>query len=316
MNKVITINLGGTAYQLEEGAYDALREYFDDAKEKLAEDPDREEILSDLEAAIGGKCDAYLSPGKSVVTEADMAAVIAEMGPVDPASNESAASDKTQAHRQEHTYKKLYRIREDEMIFGVCNGLAAYFGIDVTLVRIIFVLLAIFTGGGFCLAYFIMMLVIPEAETPEERAAAWGAAPITAQGLIDQARKSYEQFTNSDEWRGLKRQWREQARDWKQELKRKHDAHRREKWRGYSHYADYARYADNSKYAYRSYRHYSPFWEFMQTIFGILWLIFWAFVIWLLYNHVPAVHQFLDLLWGWLGYVWQAIVNWLAARTH
>jgi hypothetical protein len=52
MNKVITINLGGTAYQLEEGGYDALRAYLEAAAARLQGNPDREEILSDIEGAI------------------------------------------------------------------------------------------------------------------------------------------------------------------------------------------------------------------------------------------------------------------------
>ena len=53
MNKVITINLGGNAYQLEEGGYDALRAYLETATTRLQANPDREEIISDIELAIG-----------------------------------------------------------------------------------------------------------------------------------------------------------------------------------------------------------------------------------------------------------------------
>lgn len=57
--------------------------------------------------------------------------------------------------------KKLYRIEREGEIGGVCAGLAAYFNVDVTLIRIIFVLLALFGGNG-VLAYIILWLVMPE----------------------------------------------------------------------------------------------------------------------------------------------------------
>lgn len=57
--------------------------------------------------------------------------------------------------------KKLYRSRTDRKIGGVCGGLAQYFNIDATLVRLLFVLGIIFVGGGL-LAYLIMLIVVPE----------------------------------------------------------------------------------------------------------------------------------------------------------
>jgi len=57
--------------------------------------------------------------------------------------------------------RKLYRSKTDRRIAGVCGGLAEYFNIDSTIVRLLFVLGLIFVGGTFW-AYIIMMLVIPE----------------------------------------------------------------------------------------------------------------------------------------------------------
>ena len=57
--------------------------------------------------------------------------------------------------------KKLYRIRTGRKILGVCGGLANYFDIDPTIVRVVFALNGLFWGAGI-LAYFIMALVIPE----------------------------------------------------------------------------------------------------------------------------------------------------------
>lgn len=56
--------------------------------------------------------------------------------------------------------KRLVRIEEGRMIAGVCSGLGAYLGIDPTVVRLIFVLLAVFGGGGL-LIYLILWLIMP-----------------------------------------------------------------------------------------------------------------------------------------------------------
>jgi phage shock protein C len=61
--------------------------------------------------------------------------------------------------------RRLYRSRRDRKIFGVCGGIAEYFGIDSTLVRLVLVLLVLVGGGG-VLAYFIAALVLHD--NPEQ----------------------------------------------------------------------------------------------------------------------------------------------------
>jgi len=56
--------------------------------------------------------------------------------------------------------KKLYRSSENKKICGVCAGLAEYFDLDVTIMRLIFLLLLFVMGGGL-LAYLICALVMP-----------------------------------------------------------------------------------------------------------------------------------------------------------
>ena len=57
--------------------------------------------------------------------------------------------------------KKLYRSRTDKKIFGVCGGLADYFDVDVTVIRILFLIALLCVGGGL-IAYLICALVMPE----------------------------------------------------------------------------------------------------------------------------------------------------------
>ena len=57
--------------------------------------------------------------------------------------------------------KRLYRTREGRVVAGVCAGIAAYFGIDPTLVRLVVALFTIFGGAG-VLLYLVAWIVIPE----------------------------------------------------------------------------------------------------------------------------------------------------------
>jgi phage shock protein PspC (stress-responsive transcriptional regulator) len=229
MKKVIAINLNGNAYQVDEDGFNALRQYLERAETQLKDNPDKAEIISDLEQAIGEKCAGFLLPHKTVVTGAEVEQIIKDMGPVD--GGEAATSPPSSAPKQaaegkaaadNSAPKRLYRVREGSMIGGVCKGIAAYFDVDVTIVRIIFVILAIVTNGGWVLAYLVMMFVVPRANTTEERAAAHGA-PFNAQEVIDQAKKHYSDFKEKDftdrkEWR---RHRREQRREWKREWKQR-----------------------------------------------------------------------------------------------
>lgn len=56
--------------------------------------------------------------------------------------------------------KRLTRVEDGRVIAGVCAGLARYLGVDPTVVRIIFVLLALFAAGG-VLLYLILWLLMP-----------------------------------------------------------------------------------------------------------------------------------------------------------
>ena len=219
MNTVIIINLNGNAFHLEEPGFQSLRAYLERAQAQLKDNPDKAEIMADLEQAIADKCAHFLRPHKNVISAAEIGEVLKEMGPVQSenaadagaaASNTPNAGTKSGAAAPDAP-KRLYQIREGAMLSGVCTGLAAYLNIDVTIVRIAFVLLALLTTGVWILVYLIMMLVVPFANTGEEYAAAAGA-PFNAQEVIDRAKKHYAEFKDSKEWR---RHWRQQRREWR-----------------------------------------------------------------------------------------------------
>jgi len=211
MNKVITVNLNGRAYQVEEQAFEALRAYLDEAERLLADDPDRREILADLEQAIGDKGSRCLGGGKNVLSEAQMKRILEEMGPVEIGDEPAGGSAGASAPREATGPKRLYLVREGAMIAGVCNGLAAYFGVDPTIVRLVFVLLLFLSGGLVAIAYLVLMFVVPTATTAEERAAARGL-PFNAQELVDQAKRHYSDVKESHQrWREKRQRRKEQA---------------------------------------------------------------------------------------------------------
>jgi phage shock protein PspC (stress-responsive transcriptional regulator) len=220
MEKVVTINLNGNAYQIDEGGYAGLVAYLDAANRSLKDNPDRAEIVADLEQAIADKCRGFLGPHKAVVTAAEVDQIIREMGPVDgtggagaSGGDNAAGAASSDGGKGSGAPRRLYLIHEGAMLAGVCAGIAAYLHLDVTIVRIVFLFLALVTRGGFGLAYLVLAFVIPPADTSEERAAAHGQ-PFNAQELIDRAKKKYASFAGGHDWR---RRWRREQRAWRRQ---------------------------------------------------------------------------------------------------
>jgi phage shock protein C len=58
--------------------------------------------------------------------------------------------------------RKLYRSRGNRMIAGVCSGLGDFFGIDPTVIRLIFVAGTLLGFGSFILIYLVLFIVVPE----------------------------------------------------------------------------------------------------------------------------------------------------------
>jgi phage shock protein PspC (stress-responsive transcriptional regulator) len=282
MNKVITINLNGNAYPLEESGYEALRAYLENASLALKGNPDRDEIIADIEQSIADKFRSVLGAYKTVVASKEVERIIAEMGPVegDPSEPEGGAAGREASgtparEATEGTapetgapVRRLYRIRDGSMLGGVCNGLAIYFGIDVTIVRLIFVILAFCSVG--VLAYLVMMIVIPRAKTPEEKAAATGA-PSTAQDFIRRAKEGYYEgmktFGNRREHREWRRKFRQEMREWRRsfnEEMRENANHWRRNW--HSGWAPCPAYGCGPRAP-------MPFVSLLKTVLGLAFLI-------------------------------------------
>jgi phage shock protein PspC (stress-responsive transcriptional regulator) len=194
MNKVITINLNGKAYQIEEEGYALLHSYLKQVRSNLNDNPDQDEIIKDFEQAIAEKCDKYVSAHKNVIGTAEIKIIIAEMGPTEGSGENSHAATEAPV------IKRLYRIREGAWIAGVCNGIAVFFGIDVKIIRIIFAVLAVFTHGAIFGLYILMAFFVPAADTIEERAAAHGKQ-FNTQEFIEEMKTKYGKYTEEGYWK-------------------------------------------------------------------------------------------------------------------
>jgi len=204
MRKVTLVSLGGNTYQLEDGAHEALAAYLDRAARVLAANPDRAEILADLEQAIADKCDSFLGKHKNVILAAEAAQIVREMGPVQGNGSEDAASQTSGpgapgyasgtepagagTHAELPRRRRLMRLPEEGMLGGVCSGIAAYFDFDVVWVRLAFVLMLFVTGGAWLVVWLAMLIVMPAARTPEQIASARGEA-LSAREVMDMAKR-------------------------------------------------------------------------------------------------------------------------------
>jgi phage shock protein PspC (stress-responsive transcriptional regulator) len=93
--------------------------------------------------------------------------------------------------------RKLYRSQKDKIIAGVCGGLAEYFEIDSTLVRLIFVVIVL-AGGAGVLAYIILWIVVPQnpGEGAEIKPGSKEAVNQFAKEVKDKANEVASAFKN------------------------------------------------------------------------------------------------------------------------
>jgi phage shock protein PspC (stress-responsive transcriptional regulator) len=186
MQRVVSINLNGNAYQLEENGYNALFAYLDAVETSLKDSPDRADKLAELERVIAEKCQTFLGPAKTVITSTEIDRMLSELGPppVQPAAEPSQAppppsastSAPSSGSSSAHEHRRLFQIREGAMISGVCVGLSELLHFDVTIIRILFVVFALATSGWGILAYVVLMFVVPKVDTRAQASGATAAA--------------------------------------------------------------------------------------------------------------------------------------------
>ena len=175
MKKTFNINLGGIVFHIDEDAYDLLDKYLSNLRIHFSKEEGAEEIVHDMELRISELFSERLNEKKQVITLKDVEEIIAQMGKPEEFS-EDTTQDTNEYIKEEKGPKRLFRDPDNKVIGGVCSGIAAYLGWDVTAVRIIFIALAlpfILNGSlilnGVVIAYIIAWIIIPEANTAAEK---------------------------------------------------------------------------------------------------------------------------------------------------
>ena len=168
MKKTFTINLGGIVFHIDEDAYELLDKYLSNLRIHFSKEEGAEEIVHDMELRISELFSERLNESKQVITIADVEEIIEQMGKPEEFSENTTQDTHTCTEEEEKGPKRLFRNPDDKVIGGVCSGIAAYMGWDVTLVRL-FTLVFGFLFQGFIVAYIIGWILIPEALTATEK---------------------------------------------------------------------------------------------------------------------------------------------------
>ena len=201
MNKTINTNISGFVFHIVEDTYEILQDYLKKIEANFSLE-ERSEIMQDIEYRIAELFKQKTSANKEVIVLEDVESVIEIMGSPEEYGDESEyQEEKTETYdtneqsfsEEEKPEKKLFRDPENEVIGGVCSGLSAYFGLDVVLVRVIFVFMVVLGFSGVIL-YIILLVIIPEAKTANDRLKMQGK-PINIDSLKQTARDLHDTAT-------------------------------------------------------------------------------------------------------------------------
>lgn len=164
MKETVNVNIGSEAFTLDDDAYRTLRSYFEDIRSRLPEEDT--ETMNDIEVRVAEIFRERVNSPMRVITSEIVRATMARMGA--PAEFGERHDNGRTAPEQPAatTPRRLYRSIADRSIAGICGGMAEYFGLDTTMLRLAMLLL-VFFGGLSIWAYFILWLVIPEAPLPK-----------------------------------------------------------------------------------------------------------------------------------------------------
>lgn len=176
MNKTLSIGLAGFSFVIEEHAYIKLSDYLSALRSSL-DATEADEVMHDIEIRIVEILRETMAK-REVVNDEDIEKVITQIGKPEVIEEQEEAyfSDNTSSKRARTSFssgnqKQLFRDSENQKIGGVCSGLAQYFGMEITWMRVIWVaafLIMIPAAGSALLVvllYAVLWLVLPKAET-------------------------------------------------------------------------------------------------------------------------------------------------------
>lgn len=183
MKKTLTVNLNNIVFHIDDDAYDMLQTYLADVEKHLSED-ERKEVMNDIEARIAELFTERLQRNKNVINFEDVEEIINVLGkPSQYAENEDEANANEQQPRGDRRRaRRYYRDQDKAVLGGVAAGLASFLGWDITLVRIIFVIL-VFLGVGMMIPIYILVwFIAPAALTAAQRLEMQGE-DVTAESI-------------------------------------------------------------------------------------------------------------------------------------
>lgn len=199
MNKVQHINLGSVPFTIDEDAFEHLSLYLETIHRHFRDSEGYEEITTDIEARMAELIQEGLGD-RTIVSLRDVKDAIVIMGTpedfgAEPIEEGEAPKTERKSNSGYRPGKRLFRNPDDEVIGGVCSGIAAYFGIqDPLWIRLLFILIAI--SGGFGIpAYIILWAIIPKAETASDRLAMRGE-PINASNIGRIIQEEFEHISS------------------------------------------------------------------------------------------------------------------------
>ena len=204
MKRTFAVNIAGYAFTIDENAYALLEKYLDTITSAFKGKDEGEEISQDIELRVAELLLEKISSGSPIVSYNDVEEVIKRIGTPDEFTEEevviSTESDdlnpeisedcEKKEEKIEETItpppyyqatpkikKKLFRDSDNAMLGGVCAGLAWYTGIDVTLLRLLTVLLIFLSASTVAIVYIVLWIVVPVARTPLQRMQMMGEDP-------------------------------------------------------------------------------------------------------------------------------------------
>ncbi|WP_430814065.1 PspC domain-containing protein [Carboxylicivirga sp. RSCT41] len=206
MKKTVTINISGHMFYIDDDAYSRLQAYLDKIDATFRKQESGEEIISDIESRVAEIFNERINKETGVVTLEMVEEVISTMG--EPEQFEGDSEEKksytpptTMVFRKAN--RRFYRDIDNRVLGGVCAGIAAYFDIDVVIIRVLFVVLTLLTWGGLPLIYLILWIALPPARTTAQKLQMRGER-ITIENIersirdeYDEVRKKFGNFKQS-----------------------------------------------------------------------------------------------------------------------
>ena len=171
MNKTININLGGTFFHIDEDAFGKLSRYLNAIKLSFKDPVGQDEIIRDIEARIAELFTEKLQSPTQVITLKELDEVITVMGqPEDYIIDEDIFEDSPKdKQKSTGSYKQLFRDIDNKFVAGVSSGLAHYLSIDAVWIRLIWILLTVFSSGFFIIIYIIFWILVPPAISTSDK---------------------------------------------------------------------------------------------------------------------------------------------------